>query len=447
MPSRHSFTQRGLLPLLCVICVTASASGQVANEDHKLLASDGAANDRFSLSIAIGGGTVAVGALWNDETGTNSGAAYLYSAANGAQTAILHANDGLPYDTFGSSIAIDNAVVAVGAMNRDEDWVKSGAAYLFDASTGVQLFKLLPSIPVPSAQFGNSIAIGGGVVAVGCHFDGVPGSQPGAVFLFDVSTGLQTAKLVAADRSDGDEFGHCLAIDNGIVAIGVPKDDDNGSASGSALLFDAHTGQLIAKLLPNDGSPKDRFGWSIAINDGVVAVGAYLDDDNGNNSGSVYLFDARTGDQIAKVLPAAGQPDDWFGWSVALDSGLLAVTSTAGDDFLFDVTTGDQIRQLIQTDAATGDSFGWSVAMDGGVVAVGSLRDDDNGEDSGSAYLFDVTKCPADLTGDGQLDFFDVFDFLTLFAANDPSVDFTGDGTLDFFDVVRFLELYAEGCP
>ncbi len=57
------------------------------------------------------------------------------------------------------------------------------------------------------------------------------------------------------------------------------------------------------KLLPSDGEAGDQFGWSIAISDGVVAVGAQSDDDNGSNSGSVYLFDAATGVQIDKLLP------------------------------------------------------------------------------------------------------------------------------------------------
>tara|TARA_A100000171_G_scaffold41710_1_gene42637 strand:- start:61 stop:2412 length:2352 start_codon:yes stop_codon:yes gene_type:complete len=55
--------------------------------------------------------------------------------------------------------------------------------------------------------------------------------------------------------------------------------------------------------------------------------------------------------------------------------------------------------------------------------------------------------CPADLTGDGQLDFFDVSAFLSAFTAMDPVADFSGDGILNFFDVSAFLGLYTGGCP
>ncbi|MBL4697192.1 MAG: hypothetical protein JKX70_00005 [Phycisphaerales bacterium] len=56
-------------------------------------------------------------------------------------------------------------------------------------------------------------------------------------------------------------------------------------------------------------------------------------------------------------------------------------------------------------------------------------------------------ECPADLTGDGELNFFDVSAFLTAFSAADPAADFTGDGEFNFFDVSAFLTAFSAGCP
>ena len=55
--------------------------------------------------------------------------------------------------------------------------------------------------------------------------------------------------------------------------------------------------------------------------------------------------------------------------------------------------------------------------------------------------------CPADLTGDLSLDFFDVSAFLNAYNANDPIADFTGDGVFNFFDVSAFLNAFNAGCP
>jgi len=56
-------------------------------------------------------------------------------------------------------------------------------------------------------------------------------------------------------------------------------------------------------------------------------------------------------------------------------------------------------------------------------------------------------SCQADLTGDGELNFFDVSAFLSAFSAMDPAADFTGDGEFNFFDVSAFLAAFSAGCP
>lgn len=57
------------------------------------------------------------------------------------------------------------------------------------------------------------------------------------------------------------------------------------------------------------------------------------------------------------------------------------------------------------------------------------------------------TPCPADLNGDGALDFFDVSAFLSAYNAGDYVADYTGDALFDFFDVSAFLGYFAKGCP
>lgn len=63
------------------------------------------------------------------------------------------------------------------------------------------------------------------------------------------------------------------------------------------------------------------------------------------------------------------------------------------------------------------------------------------------SVTFDVSPCPADITGDGLLNFFDVAGFLTMYAARDDAADMNRDGQFNFFDVAMFLEMYSQGCP
>ena len=84
-----------------------------------------------------------------------------------------------------------------------------------------------------------------------------------------------------------------------------------------------------------------------------------------------------------------------------------------------------------------------SISADGKIM-IGSGVNTINGLPIG----FIITKtCQADITGDGNLNFFDVSAFLSAFAANDPVADFTDDGSWNFFDVSAFLTAFSAGCP
>ena len=98
--------------------------------------------------------------------------------------------------------------------------------------------------------------------------------------------GDQLFKLLAGDGALVDYFGTAVGISGTTTVVGAWHDDDNGSNSGSAYLFDTTTGHQIAKLLPEGGAANDWFGVSVAISGNTVIVGAYKNDDNGTNSGS-----------------------------------------------------------------------------------------------------------------------------------------------------------------
>ena len=181
--------------------------------------------------------------------------------------------------------------------------------------------------------------------------------------------------------------------------VGSFRDDDNGSSSGSAYLFDTTTGSLLQKLTAPDGAADDWFGWSVAVSDTTALVGSFRDDDNGSSSGSAYLFDTTTGSLISKLTAPDGAFGDNFGRSVAVSGTTALVGSYLDDDnalasgsaYLFDTTTGDLISKLTAHDGAAGDIFGYSVAISGTTALVGSLFDDDNGPRSGSPRLVHAT--------------------------------------------------------
>ena len=91
--------------------------------------------------------------------------------------------------------------------------------------------------------------------------------------------------------------------------IGAKFDYDNGRASGSAYVFDVSTGNQLSKLLPSDGAEFHHFGSSVAISGNTTVIGSDLDNDNGSESGSAYVFQQRTTNYLTvKPFPLrAGQ--------------------------------------------------------------------------------------------------------------------------------------------
>ena len=209
------------------------------------------------------------------------------------------------------------------------------------------------------------------------------------------TTPSNETKITASDGATGDRFGYTVAVGSGRICVGAYADDDNASTTGSAYIFDLD-GTQLAKITASDSALSDRFGWSVAVKCGRIVVGTPYDDDNGSNSGSAYIFDL-DGTQLAKIKPSDGATGDGFGLSVAVGSGRIVVGAWLDDDngsasgsaYIFDLG-GTQLAKIDASDGAAVDFFGESVAVGSGRIVVGSSYDDDNGSASGSAYIWNT---------------------------------------------------------
>lgn len=281
-------------------------------QSQKLIASDGATNDYFGYSVEVNGdgSVIVVGAYQDDDKGSNSGSVYVFTKqpdSNYTQSQKLLANDGAIGDYFGCSVAVssDSSVIIVGSFRDDDKGESSGSAYVFTKKPDgsyLQSQKLTASDGSPYYYFGVSVdaSSDSSVIVVGSHYDGDKGPESGSVYVFTKQsngTYVQSQKLVAGDGAADDRFGISVSIsgDGSVIAVGAYKDDDRGTDSGSTYVFTKQSDGLYIesqKLLASDGAYADYFGYTAAVNgDGsVILVGAYQDDDKGNESGSVYVF-------------------------------------------------------------------------------------------------------------------------------------------------------------
>lgn len=401
------FQKLGLVTIAVSSIVSAIAfatpvTASTFNFSEKLTAPDGAAEDFFGNSVAIDGDYTLIGSYFDDDNGTDSGSAYLFDIASGSQLQKFIAPDGAAGDYFGESVAIDGNYVLIGSRLDDDNGIDSGSAYLFEIDSGNLLQKFIAPDGATDDSFGWSVAIDEEYALIGSIFGDGNIANSGAAYVFDITNGQLVNKLTALNGAAEDFFGSSVAIDGDYALIGSTFDDDNGNDSGSAYLFDVDSGAQLQQFIAPDGAAFDNFGNSVAIDGDYALIGSTFDDDNGTSSGSAYLFDIDSGNLLQKFIAPDGTAFGFFGSSVSID-GDHALIGSYGDDengiasgsaYLFDISSGDLLQKLSASDGAALDFFGWSADMDGDYALIGSWRDDDNGSASGSAYLFTKKKVP-----------------------------------------------------
>jgi hypothetical protein len=316
------------------------------------------------------------------------------ASASGTLQSALSASDGTSGDAFGDAVAIGWDRLVVGAPGADG----CGAAYVFrrDGAVWTEEAKLSPPDPAGGDCFGHSVAIDGDAIVVGAWGD----DQAGGAYVFgwDGLAWCQQARLVASDAEAGDSFGCCVSISGGLVAVGAYADQDAGPSSGSVYLFACGEGawRQEAKLTASDPAKGAYFGCSVSIDGDWVAVGARGDAERGKNAGAVYLFEQAAGEwtEAGKLTAADAAAGDAFGREVALSGGCLAA-SAPGDDpggavYVFRQGQAGWLQEakLTVPGAEEDDQFGCHVAADGEDVVVGAWGDAAAGVDLGAAHVF-----------------------------------------------------------
>ena len=403
--------------LVLSLLVTALLSlllGTAAAQEVKLLPSDGEAEDIFGSDVSISGeGSYAlVGAQGDNDTG--SVYVFVRTGSMWAEQAKLVASDAETSDSFGANVAIsaDGSYALVGAANTDDAGSSSGSAYVFvrTGSTWTEQAKLTASDGAASDFFGIAVAISadGSVALVGASLDDDNGSASGSAYLFvrTGSTWTEQAKLTASNGVALDGFGRDVALsgDGTVALVGASGPDILASGAGSAYVFvpTGSTWTEQARLTASDGTAGDAFGRAVALNqDGTYAlIGAAADDD----TGSAYTF-TRSGtvwNEQAKLSATDAASGDAFGTvvSISADGDRALIGAFADDDegslsgsaYLFarSGAAWTQEAKLTASDAAMNDQFGDAVALsaDGAYSLIGADGDDDNGDVSGSAYVF-----------------------------------------------------------
>ncbi|WP_036841644.1 Ig-like domain-containing protein [Polaribacter sp. Hel_I_88] len=365
-------------------------SGENWIEETKLTASDGAANQLFGGSVAIFGDYAVVGAHYNHENGYEAGAAYVFKRTGNTwvQEAKLLASDGGISDRFGISVDINGEYVVVGALYDDDNGSNAGAAYIFKrtGSTWSQETKLISSDGDVDDIFGLSVSIEGSYAIVGARFDDDNGAQSGSAYIFKRSgtNWSQEAKLLASNGAEGDLFGNSVSIHGDYALVGSWADDEIAHGSGAAYLFKRSGINWIleSKLTASDASESDGFGVSVAIDERQIVVGTL-------SSESSYIFKLSNGTWIeeSKLIAYDQGILDGFGRSVAIH-GNFSVIGAFGDDDIGDYSGATYFFKIENNTLpiATNVTFSGILEVGQELSATYDYTDADTNPENGSTY-------------------------------------------------------------
>jgi len=383
-------------------------------EQQKLMAPDGAAEFYFGYSVGISGDYVIVGSCWADDATDMSGAAYIFkrSGATWTQEARLNADDAGPDNGFGISVAIDGEYAIVGAALVDDFGTRSGSAYIFkrSGSSWARQARLLASDGAAEDQFGLSVNLDGTRAAVGAS-NHKKGDTPlaGAVYLFrrDGTAWSEEQKITPGDAQTLDHY-HICSLQGDWLAVGRDYMSNNYAYDAGAVYMFHREGSAWVerqKLTPDEGALGDRFGAHSRLNEDCLVVGAYRDDDNGTDSGSIYVFrlDGDQWRQETKIIASDGAGSDWYGLSVGITGEWIVAGARLHDQNGFNSGAvylyryGEKYKwmrpdieiKLKAGETTEGDAYGGFIDKDGPWYIVGAHLDDNSGgNDAGAAYLY-----------------------------------------------------------
>lgn len=327
--------------------------------------------------------------------------------------------------SYGNAVAASDKYILIGAPNDNNPTAKPaaitncGAVYVLSATTRGLLRKLYAADGADMRNFGYSVAVDGDTAVVGCPdpFDGTHA----AVYVYNLKTGQQTARLADVTTDGSGGFGSTVALSGKWLAVGRPS-------PGAVWVYDMT--KLVAAPVPliNDTVyTYSGFGCSLAMSGEILVVGAV-------NQGDARVYNlkelASTQTPFLTLYGNAGGPAD-FGACVAVHGNTIVVGAPTerygtfrgpGEVYLFNVTDG-QRRLIISPTAAGNNRLGCAVAVQGNLV----LAADESG--SGTVYTYDATtgtlistKPGADTAGFGQALAINRLGTAVIGAPNDPQL-------------------------
>jgi hypothetical protein len=402
---------------------------------HKLIPSDGSAQDQFGTSVSISGSRAIVGA-------PNANKVYVFDVVTGQQIRVIQGPGSFG---FGEAVDLDGGTAIIGSSSANGF---QGAAYLYDIETGQQLFTFSGN----GGNFGRSVSIRGDRIAVGA-------SGVNQVVLYDTTSGSFVSNLTSGGSAS---FGADIDIQVGRIVVGAPGTiGPGGTTAGRVSVFDAQSGVSLAST----PGPSFADGGLVAMNTfGFYATGLQVEPGQGDGSvlnaysanllvrGTLNLAVQASSLAAADEFVVVGQQMDTLNGPSAGRVGIFMETSGVSLDFISQspglvVSEGDQATLSVTVSRDDAD-FQWrrngvDLSDSGNIngTQTDTLVISDATAADMAAYDCVVSASGADPATSNPA-------VLAVLPALNPCIaDLNEDGTLDLGDINLFVGGFTGGCP
>jgi hypothetical protein len=310
-----------------------------------------ASSDQSGISVSINsdGTKVAIGAYKNNGGGSSSGhvRVYQYSSSSWSQLGSdINGEAAIDYSGQSVSLSSDGTVVAIGAPSNDGGGDNSGHVRIYQYSSGswVQLGDDIDGESLyDNSGYSISLSSDGMVVAIGADANGEASSGHVRVYRYDLGLwGQLGADIDGEDAGDRSGNSVSLSSDGTKVAVGAYLNDGGGSNSGHVRVYEYSGSSWSQPVVDIDGEAAgDTSGRSVSLSsDGTkVAIGANANDGGGSNSGHVRVYDILT-PEISSVSLAADNSTITVTTSLSVYNSSGGSSDLEASDFALSISGG-----------------------------------------------------------------------------------------------------------
>jgi hypothetical protein len=388
-----------------------------------------------------------------------------YQFINGEWSYIqaIYAEDSLRYDEFSNQIKTNGNTLFVSAPGHDLPNRNNGAVYIFERENPqepwIEAAKIQPTANPDSKFFGGSISLHGNKLLVGSkpiypeyNYDDeaflyikeadqwnethITNPFSGRLGLFGHSVAIHERNLIITEPSAGDSYEgsiHSYSLNNNLVSysreikarVGVPSAEfGNKIDSYSQTLFISSSGEyntdgkagsvyvydkskehhvLVTQLNNPDQLTYESFGLDLAVGSGYIAVASPYDNESGNFSGAVYVFnESDHWNNAQKLLPALSNQEGRFGLSLDFDNNQLVISEpfkdfegagTVGEVHFYQLVDSDWTHEytLRPPENIGDDRFGVKVKLSNEHLMVASLHNSDINFGTGEVDIYKLS--------------------------------------------------------